>query len=723
MTISIFKETQNQFPKTILLEDNGVDPDLVKNDGVYSGYVTDFSPEPSFHSGEVKIRSVRGKTKIITALNFTLANGAAILDARMEPKCCGSVIPTPILSDIGASSYSILLPSFFTGEGIDEEADIFPPSRIQAAIRVTEDTPDQLTIAFVAPGPDYSSSGVVNHYDICCTNSTHGNLDESFCSSLVRENLCQPVLSGTNQYCKISKAQISQDFYNGTEPENVSATVLYCSLRGVDNVGNLGPLSFSLFQINIDPEAINASNTECNSISDGCLPVDVFWALIGCMVGLILILFVIVMCWFCLTRAEQEERKRTDKNGQRISNWIDGFSRESLRSVYINQAYIQDSNGQLKLVASDGVLHPLDDSHENLSEGSSIRPVNDSLPMPTATQLDSGHKHVSWNANEDTTMIISRASAAHIPSEQTQSFKTFPKQPDPPKKNSAIGSEARVQLPRVVSSNSTLPSASHSITSVEPIEEATPIYASVFRKGRKQAGANNPLNHTPGDYSYHEEMEAENSYPIPYWSTSASKKTTQTSPGNQRASGPNAASGIPSRITTSNFRPLPPVRLDHFPSSESEAYSDMSQILRHAPKESNKPPTSDPFMKHGVNRKLHNSAERKPYLRASSNPPEKIHHEDRLHFKNPLPHYKSMEIQRPGNERMGSPPPPPPPPRIQNRDTVPPFQSPYINSGRIQAKQKTNHKDPYEEDDSDDWDNYEDSVDFDIKYKPGTSFA
>jgi len=734
---------QNQYSentRSIPLADNGVDPDLAANDGIYSAFITDFNSHPSFHSGHLTVNSVRGKAKRILTLSFVNGGGGALLDKRMTSACCGSLIPIGTLGPVGTATYSVMLPSFRTGEGIEADADISPPSRIQSHLQVADnDSQPTITIEFTAPGADYST-GIVSFYDICCTNLTSGNLDDSLCINLLESggNSCQPVVAGSNQRCTVSKASLATGFYNGSQSAP-SPSTLFCGIRGVDRAGNLGPLSFDLLEIQIVAELGRMNTTECNAISDGCLPVDVFWALIGCIGGLILILFIVVLCWCCLTRQDQKARKKRRKAPQEDNNWIDGLARESLNNVYINQAYIQDANGQLKLVASDGVFHPLDfDANGDAREVGADR--RSGTPRAVVTRntggdMDQQRRAVSWN--RDSEIGMSSSLTALPATEHGTSLKSFP----PPPPRSVHSNPVRVdgraqglQVPRLEIENSqqSLQSISSTVDGVE--DTGAQVYASVFRTGRK----------TTSPKLIHQDIRDANSFQIPthqaehdvypvVYSTAPTllkgirndtKNPNEIQPERSTSSFTPTAK-TPSRPTPqeksaeqSRVRPLPPVRLDHFPSSESEVYSDMSQIIKTpAFRNTN-------FARYQPNTKVPNLGVKPQQIRPVSSP-DGIHSATQLsspsiqNLRSP-PHHRSMEIHRPaGNRPALSPPPPPIPPKKQKRTED-------VSSNRRSSELFDGDNYGYD-DDSDNWDNYEDDVttqsSIRLQSTPGTSYA
>lgn len=40
-----------------ILKDDGVDPDVTQDDGIYSGFLTNFSVTPEFHLGRITVKN------------------------------------------------------------------------------------------------------------------------------------------------------------------------------------------------------------------------------------------------------------------------------------------------------------------------------------------------------------------------------------------------------------------------------------------------------------------------------------------------------------------------------------------------------------------------------------------------------------------------------------------------------------------------------------------
>ena len=163
-----------------------------------------------------------------------------------------------------------------------------------------------------------------------------------------------------------------------------TSVTLYCGLLGIDSAGNAGPLSSFLYEMVLEFEVldeIKAASNECKTIRDGCLPEWVFWVMIGCIALLLVVLLVVVICWCWSTMstrkreanaaADDKKRKDTEKQeyiskpvtpavapstAEPVSEPATNFPPRSIpiQNAFINEAYIQETNGTLRLIASNG---------------------------------------------------------------------------------------------------------------------------------------------------------------------------------------------------------------------------------------------------------------------------------------------------------------------------------------------------------------------------------
>lgn len=361
----------------------------------------------------------------------------------------------------------------------------------------------------------------------------------------------------------------------------------------------------------------------CSSLSDDCLPISLFWGLIGCIGGLLLILLVVILCWCIYARRhhknpdQEEVLLSTNRKRSRLQPSADvevtppprttsaNNNKDSpLYNVYVNKAYITDSDGGMKLVAADGQLLPLDEKRPpaqssstknpepiyNRFTGVSIAPVP---PVRRASVLDD-----DGSLRDD--MAI---------------FKSRPEPPPKPGRPNSHNKAATAPIPRnrvarpdsgyanhLHNNNNTDPQLSFYQKPVAPappsqVDIDLPVYASVNRNGRSRTPLSSPPN--------------------------SGFSTFRPSSGTPRQAIPAHFGG---RSKDDSFVPsstrFAPKRYDAFPSSDSETYSDMSRSVGPP---SQVPPAPPPF----------------PPNRGGANQP---------------PPY--------------NPPPPPPPPQSKRTETV-----------------------------------------------------
>jgi hypothetical protein len=235
------------------------------------------------------------------------------------------------------------------------------------------------------------------------------------------------------------------------------------------------------------------------------------------------------------------------------------------------------------------------------------------------------------------------------------------------------------------------------LRAMEPNEP--PIYASVQRFGRRTVNIEpinvpSPMNHTTGAVGT---GQFSPSYSSPK-SFSKPEQTQEKLPARESPIGLAAKPGGYSQDYSIRSRPQtvrPPVpRLDHFPSSESEAYSDMSHILpRLAVVMNQPPPQQTPPLPPPVPVTAPPATKNFERQSATAFPPTPMARAPSKDTPTPAG-VKTPELSRPKTF-----PPPPPPPR--------------------QFRNNTADEDDEYDDDSDNWDNYDD---FEFT-PPGTSFA
>lgn len=226
------QQQEQQRVVEIRLKDSGSGyPDITKGDGVYSGYLTDYSAEGGFYSYHVRVTSNDGKATISKPYG----------GASTDYECCGSELPEYFTS-IPTQSFERYLtgPSFYSAQGVQyvikngapQMKDIFPPSRV-SDLRVVGYINSTLyaSLSWTSPGGDLDQ-GRAASYELRSFLSKDSLTDSNFLSSgiPVNENfLPDPLPSGTEQTCRVNLPMANE--------------VFYYALVSVDESGNRSPIS------------------------------------------------------------------------------------------------------------------------------------------------------------------------------------------------------------------------------------------------------------------------------------------------------------------------------------------------------------------------------------------------------------------------------------------------------------------------------------------------
>ncbi|CAG7827611.1 unnamed protein product [Allacma fusca] len=723
-----FGNTSGVFTTDLLLADDGIDPDITKNDGIYSGFVFGYSEFPSFHSGVVNVKTTLS-TEVVTSIQAS-STVAALLDKRLETKCCGHSVPVDKVSQVGQMYYHSVLSSFRTGEHILNPL-VSPPSRI-VLVEEVEQTQEFLQVQFVAPKGDVRG-GKVDHYDLCLL------CDDCKCKD-IPTNECLPVLGGELQYCKIDKTGLLETFVNPAEVGDKTEITITCGIRGVNGANLSGAVSFNPIEIFLLTEnGTSAPLLECNYISDGCLPITIFWILIGLMSGLVLILVVVLLCWFCMARNDKAKNKETvtnqseklsrvhsgrtlrskasDKNGT-----IDEFGTRDLFSQTMHRPPSPDepvdnsflSNIRRRSTSSVDIpsrFHSNEIPTVKLSSSPELRRDMDEMPVffANGTVQNPRISKSSFKIPENASSHYEKKSAgenyfsqrnSRVPSNQFQQSHAYP--------NSSVrNSNATLAVPSV-SSMVDMQMSNESLNYREPV------YASVNRNGRR-SGSNLVTDRNSG-MSLPPNMSFQHSNNGSHLFSPYTNSTKSVSPH------PQSLHSLDSGINRSQspIRSLPPIRMDHFPSSESETYSEMSRGGGNPPPPPPPMPTSLNATsgiprRHRVDTSKDDSKEITITPRFVSRTPPKENGFGILAKMGPIPDRKSVLKPRGG-------PPPPPPPRSNSVRKPPPnytntsaYTDPY-NSRKSNPDFEQNENNFDDENDSDTWDVYDE-----FEFNPGVS--
>ena len=279
-------------PVTITLVDTGNGyPDITGGDGIYSGYLTQFSGEPSMYSVNIIISNNSTATVLNSKKleNVTFEAGSSLV--AIEPS-----VPLESFKRFTTA------PSFYISQGSEfyisstsvQRRDVFPPSRI-TDFRLTNYFNNSLfvTLEWTAPGDDYTL-GTAFRYEIRCFTAQEALTEENFGQQgiLIHSSLVpSPEPSGTAQRCTVGVPWPNE--------------VFYYSIVAFDAAGNRGEVSNSIavfveepITTTNEPSTIKFSNMKDVSST---LPLKSFieseslMYIIAGIISLILIIIVIIL--------------------------------------------------------------------------------------------------------------------------------------------------------------------------------------------------------------------------------------------------------------------------------------------------------------------------------------------------------------------------------------------------------------------------------------------
>ena len=288
---------KNLPPIVLDLKDEGTGyPDIRSNDGIYSAYFTELSPEEGF---------------------YHLTAQATYPDGQVHR----SIAPSFYVPQMSSSFYlrqdegSRLLIS-----------DVFPPNRITDLAVVEHDDDDDeaqllVTLNWTAPGGDFDQTGSsAFRYEIRCATSGEALLEKSYAeqSISVHSSLIPiPLVAGSQQRCTVGVPWHNQAFFY--------------AVVAIDAAGNKGQIS------NVVSIYVKESETETTSTLDSA-PSDLtkkvlvaqpryadtttlaIWAPVGAILGFILIGGIILISYrygksICLTHEYVCDDKETNTTG------------------------------------------------------------------------------------------------------------------------------------------------------------------------------------------------------------------------------------------------------------------------------------------------------------------------------------------------------------------------------------------------------------------------
>ena len=219
---------------SLLLSDNGSGyPDITANDGVYSGYFTQFSDKPGLYSVSVQVSDGAGSAQLAT-VSYASASD-----------CCGSTwpavttIPAPPFSRLvtGASLYIGQGAQFFIQNGVPRMRDMFPPARVtdlalSSDLALETNDSNVVSVSWTAPGDDYDQDTADQYQLKCADNRSIIMTSFSNVSSVV--SVITPVYPGAPG--SVEEARLSV-------PAPDTDLTLYCGLVTLDEADNESPVS------------------------------------------------------------------------------------------------------------------------------------------------------------------------------------------------------------------------------------------------------------------------------------------------------------------------------------------------------------------------------------------------------------------------------------------------------------------------------------------------
>lgn len=344
------------------------DPDITRADGIYSAYFTKAVNQPGHYAVTIQVTDNNRRASIPVRKPVQAASTAA---------CCGSSMPYEQTIAIPPFRRLISGPSFVTVDGPMEDEDVYPPSRI-ADLRVERivNATNEVELGWTAPGTDYDS-GAAAFYQIRCY-TDRSALNDSSSAILVHASLTpQPLPAGTWQKAMVAVPWPNQIFYYAI------VAVDFAGLRG--KISNIVPVYIE------EPPPPPTTTTQAPPLPAE-QPINVtrpeaavqaltdqqMYAIAGGVAGFILLL-VILSIAACLSRRKRDDREEKPKSTSssmkiqveplKTSHQNDSGhlqkeheasgamkSEESrpVYKIYVNNAYIQEEDGELKIVTPDG---------------------------------------------------------------------------------------------------------------------------------------------------------------------------------------------------------------------------------------------------------------------------------------------------------------------------------------------------------------------------------
>ncbi|XP_076809993.1 calcium-activated chloride channel regulator 3A-1-like [Clavelina lepadiformis] len=261
------------------LYDGGSAPDVRKNDGIYSRYVTEFS-----NTGRYSVQvSVQGFGNNISAAGPALSPGspAAFNFGHVDSK--GNIVLNPAAHEHVTSSKQSGTTTtdidpftridtagafFFSETASADSSDLFPPSRvIDLTVKQVDalDVSQGVLLTFTSPGDDYDA-GTANSYEIRYTYGSPSSLSKSFTAqnpvksgNLISGDLTHPSVANSIENFVVNLTDI---------PTDKDLVTVAFALRATDDDNKVADVSnIAMMNLFLKPPAVSCSNGEGSPIS------------------------------------------------------------------------------------------------------------------------------------------------------------------------------------------------------------------------------------------------------------------------------------------------------------------------------------------------------------------------------------------------------------------------------------------------------------------------
>ncbi|XP_076304347.1 calcium-activated chloride channel regulator 1-like isoform X1 [Tachypleus tridentatus] len=250
-------------PVDVLLRDNGAGPDVTKNDGIYSGYFTQFNGNGRYavvanviNDGNAKLRRGSPSSSLIPITKFKNpadkekknASAAFTRDefvVTVKPQRPNKVDEEPIEVFERTSNAGALRLDNYSPNDID----IIPPGRVTDLVMVSSEQIDEqklVTLRWTSPGDDLDvgNASFVDLRASCVVEDIIKRFHEvdNFNESLVMKGSLDPLPPGEEQEITV---EVPNAIWNAKSNSTIDYTRIdvYFSLRIVDERNNLGDLS------------------------------------------------------------------------------------------------------------------------------------------------------------------------------------------------------------------------------------------------------------------------------------------------------------------------------------------------------------------------------------------------------------------------------------------------------------------------------------------------